>query len=298
MSKLSGTIQCLESGVRKIGPAWVMTMFVAVPCLVSVPAQAQDRDHSDQGRTFSCESRDGGRQYCRSDISNGVQMVRQLGDTECVEGYNWGRDEHGVWVDHGCRAEFMVTPDRVRPVDLTRIEPGTVVPVRTNQFISSRRADGRVFTGTVSQDVLGSNGALAIPRGSSVELIVRSRPDGDLILDLDSVVIDGRRYAVDASAKHLDAERKDGVGGNERTGRYVGGGAALGAIIGAIAGGGEGAAIGAGAGAAAGAASEMATSGREVRVPAETLLTFRIEQPLTMGVADDGQMENGFHYHR
>jgi len=224
-------------------------------------------------------------------------MVRQLGDTSCVEGYNWGRDEHGVWVDRGCRAEFMVAPERRPPApEMTRIEPGTVVPVRTNQFISSARADGRIFTGSVSQDVMGSNGALAIPQGSDVELIVRSAPDGDLMLDLESVMIDGRRYGLNASVNRIDSQ-KEGVGANERAGKFVGGGALLGGLIGAIAGGGKGAAIGAGVGAAAGAGDEMATRGREVKVPAETLLTFQLNQPLTMGVADAGQTAGNYHYH-
>jgi hypothetical protein len=215
-----------------------------------------------------------------------------------VEGYNWGRDEHGVWVDRGCRAEFALPPEPRRPMpELTRIEPGTLVPVRTNQYISSARADGRVFTGSVNRDVMGGNGALAIPQGSEVELIVRNAKDGDLILDLESVMIDGRRYAVDASANRIDADKKDGVGANERTGKFVGGGALLGGIIGAIAGGGKGAAIGAGVGAAAGAGDEMATRGREVRVPSETLLTVQLNQPLVMGVADDGRTEGGEHYH-
>jgi hypothetical protein len=252
----------------------------------------------DGGRTFSCESTSGQRQYCPSDVSNGVRMVRQLGDTSCVEGYNWGGDQHGVWVDRGCRAEFEVPAEPARPIpDLTRIEPGTVVPVRTNQYISSARADGRIFTGSVSQDVMGTNGAVAIPRGSDVELIVRNAPDGDLILDLESVMIGGRRYAVNASANRIDADKKDGVGENQRTGKFVGGGAILGGIIGAIAGGGKGAAIGAGVGAAAGASDEMATRGREVRVPSESLVTFRLDRPLVMGVADDGRTEGGEHYH-
>ncbi len=246
---------------------------------------------------FSCESTSGQRQYCPSDVTNGVRMVRQLGDTACVEGYNWGRDEHGVWVDRGCRAQFVLLEPRGALPDITRIEQGTVVPVRTNQYISSARADGRVFTGSVSQDVMGTNGALAIPQGSDVELIVRNAPDGDLVLDLESVMINGRRYAVDASANRIDADKKEGVGANERTGKFVGGGAVLGSIIGAIAGGGKGAAIGAGVGAAAGASDEMATRGKEVRVPAETLVSFQLSQPLVMGVADDGRSEGGEHFH-
>jgi len=60
----------------------------------------------------------------------------------------------------------------------------------------------------------------------------------------------------------------------------VGGGAALGTLLGALAGGGKGAAIGAIAGAAAGGGVQVLTKGREIRVPAETVLHFRLDQPL------------------
>jgi hypothetical protein len=62
----------------------------------------------------------------------------------------------------------------------------------------------------------------------------------------------------------------------------VGGGAVLGAIIGGIAGGGKGAAIGAGAGSAAGAGVQVLTRGQQVKVPSETLLEFRLQQPVTI----------------
>jgi outer membrane lipoprotein SlyB len=60
----------------------------------------------------------------------------------------------------------------------------------------------------------------------------------------------------------------------------VGGGAVLGTLLGALAGGGKGAAIGAVAGAAAGGSVQVLTKGREIRVPAETVLNFRLEEPL------------------
>ena len=71
----------------------------------------------------------------------------------------------------------------------------------------------------------------------------------------------------------------------------------IGAIIGAIAGGGKGAAIGGGVGAAAGAGAQVLTRGKSVNVPAESLVTFRLEQPLQTGAADRGFSRNGQHYH-
>lgn len=295
-TKYALIIERLQESIRRIG---LVATMVVVPALVPVAVQAQDRDRAQGNRTFSCGSEDGGRQSCAGDAPAGdIRFLRQLSDVRCVEGYNWGKDERGVWVDRGCRAEFSEPPGPRRRVELTRIEAGTVVPVRINETITSRKADGRIFTGSVSQDVMGSNGRLAIPQGSNVELIVRASRDGDLNLDLDSVMVDGRRYAVDSSPAHIEANNsEDGFGANRRTGKFVGGGAALGAIIGAIAGGGEGAAIGAGAGAAAGAMGEMATQGGEVRVPSESIVTFRIDRALTVGVADNGRTDHGYHYH-
>ncbi len=60
-------------------------------------------------QTFNCSSEDGHRHYCSADTHHGdVRMVKQRSDSRCEEGYSWGRDNRGVWVDHGCRADFEV----------------------------------------------------------------------------------------------------------------------------------------------------------------------------------------------
>jgi hypothetical protein len=100
----------------------------------------------------------------------------------------------------------------------------------------------------------------------------------ELALDLDSVTIAGRRYRV-ATADIVENGR-EGVGANSRTAKFLGGGTVLGTILGAVAGGGKGAAIGAVSGAAAGTATQTVTRGKGVRVPAETLLRFRLEAPV------------------
>ncbi|PYR62623.1 MAG: hypothetical protein DMF88_26855 [Acidobacteria bacterium] len=86
------------------------------------------------------------------------------------------------------------------------------------------------------------------------------------------------------------------IGANKDTAAYIGGGALIGTIVGAIAGGGKGAAIGAAVGAAAGAGTQIYTHGKTVTVPAESLLTFKLAQPLTLGVQDTGYTNNGVHY--
>jgi hypothetical protein len=178
---------------------------------------------------------------------------------------------------------------------LSRVEPGTFLRVRTTQPIISDRAEGRVFTGVVAEDVWDDYRRLAvpaIPRGSPVELIVRSARDGDLILDLESVVAHGQRYTMSAAPERIET----GEGSRHPdTATFAGGGAILGSIIGAIAGGGKGAAIGAAAGAATGLG--VALNGRSVRVPSGSLLTFRLEKPLVIGAPDDGFSRDGRHYH-
>jgi hypothetical protein len=177
------------------------------------------------------------------------------------------------------------------------IDPGTAITVRTLGDIDTNRTDGRVFSGAIEQDVMDNTGNIVIPRGSMAELMVRRLSNNQVALDLESIDVAGQRYAVETS-DIVKSQEGQGLGANKRTGEYLGGGAILGAIIGAIAGGGKGAAIGAAGGAAAGAGVQVLTQGRTVRVPAESLLTFQLTQPLYAGVMDNGYYRNGQHYHR
>ena len=167
------------------------------------------------------------------------------------------------------------------PVFAASIPPGTDIAVRTVNTIRAHDADEtHFFQATIQRDVLDHDGRVAIPHGANAELVVRRVSGNELVLDLRAVNLDGRRYVLDTEDVVETGDRKDGVGENRRTGKYLGGGAVVGGIIGAIAGGGKGAAIGAASGAAVGAGAEMATRGKEVRVPAETILTFRLERPV------------------
>jgi len=184
---------------------------------------------------------------------------------------------------------------------LQAIEPGTSIQVRTSEAIDKSTMDGRVYTGTVETDVRDREGRLAIPRGATAELMVRQGTSDDLYLDLDSITVNGQRYAVDATRHPVATSgidvKNSGIGNNDETLKNVGGGALLGTVIGAIAGGGKGAAIGAATGAAAGAAVQIITHGKRVNVPAETLLTYRLQSGLDLGVKDMGYDREGAHYH-
>jgi hypothetical protein len=177
---------------------------------------------------------------------------------------------------------------------------GTQITVRTSETISAKsRSEGRIYNGNVDRDVLDRQGNVVIPRGSAAELMVRNATSGNIVLDIESVDVNGRRYTVSTTDRDAGtrSQEKEGVGKNKRTGEYVGGGALLGTIIGAVAGGGKGAAIGALAGAGAGAAGQTITKGGIVRVPAESVLTFRLDRPLVIGGPDTGYYRNGHHYH-
>jgi hypothetical protein len=179
---------------------------------------------------------------------------------------------------------------------LGTIAAGTTLTVRTVETIDEDDSDGRVYEGVVVDDVRNRSGFVAIPQGSTVEMVVKKISDNELALDLDAVIINNLRYSIAAAGTTVAEEKRDGIGINERTGKYVGGGAVLGAIIGAIAGGKKGAAIGAGAGAAAGAGTQVLTRAKSVEIPAESLLTFRLQQQL-QPVVDAGYSRNGKHYH-
>jgi len=159
------------------------------------------------------------------------------------------------------------------------VPAGTELSIRTNENIDSRDAsESRSYAAQVDRDIADTNGRIVIPRGSEAWLVVRRVRDNQLALDLQSVTVNGMRYAVDT--QDVVASGREGIGENKRTGKFVGGGAALGALIGAIAGGGKGAGIGALAGGAAGAVGQVATKGDHVRVPAETVLNFRLDAPV------------------
>lgn len=83
-----------------------LAFAVALVCFcASVPAFAQ--------YGLTCASEDGHRHYCSADTRGGVTMQHQRSKSACVQGASWGFDQQGVWVDHGCRADFIVNTRQV-----------------------------------------------------------------------------------------------------------------------------------------------------------------------------------------
>jgi hypothetical protein len=148
---------------------------------------------------------------------------------------------------------------------------------------SSKNHVGDIFHASLETD-LNVNGVLVARKGSDVYGRLAAADQGgkfsgksELQLELTRMIIDGREYPLVSSDYNLQGK---GRGGD--TAKKVGGGAVLGAIIGGIAGGGKGAAIGAAAGGGAGAGVQVLTKGQQVKVPSETLLEFRLQQPTTV----------------
>lgn len=176
----------------------------------------------------------------------------------------------------------------------TRTIPAdTEIKVRTDTAIPAKPAVGTVYTATVSDDVPDGQGGVAIPRGSRARLVAQNAPDGkDTVLDLRSVSVNGSRYTLAASGTQGTSASGSGLGANKRTAKYVGGGAAVGAVLGALLGGGKGAAIGALVGGGAGAGGQVLT-GKKKGLPAETQLTYKTAQPLTMSGAAAARHRTG-----
>jgi hypothetical protein len=164
------------------------------------------------------------------------------------------------------------------------IPAGQAILVRMIDSVdSSKNHIGDIFHASLETD-LTVNGALVARKGTDVYgRLAEAKEAGhisgssELQLELTRMVIDGHDYPVVSSDYTLQ-----GKGRGSNTAKKVGGGAALGAIIGAVAGGGKGAAIGAGVGAGAGGAVQVLTRGQQVKVPSETLLEFRLQQPATV----------------
>jgi hypothetical protein len=162
----------------------------------------------------------------------------------------------------------------------------TAIVIRTEEKIDSDNASsGQKFSAEVLDAVDDLAGGVAIPAHSKAKLLIVSESGGGagspyMYLDLDTVNISGKMHRVFTS--ELKESNDKGFGKNKRTAEFLGGGAALGGLFGAILGGGQGAAIGAASGAGGGFFGQLFTRGKQVKVPAETVLHFRLERPLVL----------------
>jgi hypothetical protein len=164
------------------------------------------------------------------------------------------------------------------------IPDGTAITVRLQNALSSGSAQtGDTFDATVA-DAVQVDGKTVIPvgaaaRGTVTEAKAKGKVKGDarLGLALTEVSINGSSYPLQTTMSGFSEKGK-----GKRTAATTGGGAALGAIIGGIAGGGKGAAIGALVGGGAGFAGGTFTGNKQIELPAETALTFKLKEAVTL----------------
>ena len=174
-------------------------------------------------------------------------------------------------------------PEAQKPAPEPLVVPaGTVITVRLGEALSSKSSQaGQEFSATVAQPVT-VNGKTVIheganARGTVVDAKSMGHFKGGALLEvrLNSVDVEGKEHQIQTAAVARSVKGK-----GKRSGIMIGGGAGAGALIGALAGGGKGAAIGALAGGGAGTAGAAFTGNKEIVLPAESALSFRLTQPL------------------
>jgi len=162
------------------------------------------------------------------------------------------------------------------------IPAGTILTVRLGQAVGSKiSSPGQTFTATTASPIV-IDGKTAIPSGATASgTVVDAKPLGrfkgeaSLQLRLTSITVGGTERSISTSSVV-----RTQTGKGKRTAVLAGGGAGLGALIGGLAGGGKGAAIGALAGGGAGAGGAAFTGNKDVVLPAESALSFKLEQPI------------------
>jgi len=187
----------------------------------------------------------------------------------------------------GSATSAPAAPAEAPPAQPVVVPAGTTLTVRLGQAVGSKISQaGDSFSATLSSPVeIDGNTVIAAgatARGTVVDAKPLGKFKGGAVLELSltSITVNGREKSIQTSAVTRTEKGK-----GKRTGVLAGGGAAVGAIIGGLAGGGKGAAIGALAGGGAGAGGAAYTGNKEIVLPAESALSFRLKSPLEVSPA-------------
>ena len=165
--------------------------------------------------------------------------------------------------------------DEAKP---TVVPVGTVLTVNLGEAVGSKISQpGQTFSATLAQPVT-VGGETVIAKGAKASgTVVDAKPLGRF---KGGAVLQLKLNSVSDLPVETSSVVRTEKGKGKRTATMVGGGAGLGALIGGLAGGGKGAAIGAIAGAGAGTAGTAYTGNKDVVLPAESAVSFKLEQPL------------------
>jgi hypothetical protein len=162
------------------------------------------------------------------------------------------------------------------------IPAGKVIIVRLAQPLGSKESQqGQGFSGSVGEPI-EVEGQVVVERGAAAHgTVIAAKAMGHfkggalLQLQLNSVTIKGERRPVETS---IWSQTLKGKG--KRSAVAIGGGTGVGAALGGIFGGGKGAAIGAAAGAGAGTAGAAYTGNKEIQLPAESAVQFKLKHSI------------------
>jgi hypothetical protein len=179
--------------------------------------------------------------------------------------------------------QMAPTPPPPPPPPLV-VPAGSSVVVRMGNTIDTKTANtGDSFTGTLAQ-AIAVNGAVAIPAGAGVAGTVvdskspgRFKGEGTLSVALTSINVRGVPTSIQSSTYTQTIKGK-----GKRTAVMAGGGTGAGALIGGLAGGGKGALIGGLVGAGAGTAGAAFTGNKDLQIPAESVVTFKLGNSITV----------------
>lgn len=199
--------------------------------------------------------------------------------------------QRGFWAATMLAGLATVTVAAAQNAMRVTVPAGTRVLIRMiNSVDSSKQQAGYRFTATLETNLQAEDVVVA-PRGTTVYGRLASASSAghmsgssDLTLELTDIVINGTAYPLLTSTYSVK-----GSGEGSKTAKKVVGGAGLGALIGGIAGGGKGAGIGALAGAGAGTAVAASKKGEQLSIPSESLLEFRLAQPVTLPVRQSAE---------
>jgi hypothetical protein len=163
---------------------------------------------------------------------------------------------------------------------------GTALAIRVDQRISVKSSRvGDTFTGEVVEPVLNpTDNTVVIPKGATVDGVVdeahrRGHFKGRSVLELrlTSLTLNGTKYPL---ATHDLTQTKKGKG--KRSTAMIGGGAGLGMLVGGVATGGVGLVVGGLVGGGAGTAAAGLTGNRDINIPAESIVHFKLADDLTV----------------
>lgn len=181
----------------------------------------------------------------------------------------------------------IIRPDPAEsapPAASLTVPAGAVLKVRMIDGVDSETSQlGQTFQASLDDPIL-VNGETVIPRGADVVAkLVEDKQSGrisgrtELTLDLASIRVNGRMVDI-TTGEVVSSSGSRGA----KSAKVIGGATAVGAVLGGIFGGGRGAAIGAASGAGAGGAVQVLTKGQRVKIPAETRLTFTLQNDLRL----------------